>query len=227
MLIHADFSTFVAIRPDQYQWVASPQAGVDRVMLDRIGAEQARATSLVRYAKAASFPYHEHPQGEEILVLSGVFSEHGNDYPAGYYLRNPEGSAHQPSTQDGTLVFVKLRQMSDDDRQSLRINSNDPAVWQTDADSTDANQPPQRFCPLFISDNEQVELRLLSAQQTLCSDPNSLTEILVISGSLELDQTAYPQGSWLRIPKGTQHSLRASSDQVKIYIKRMKNITNI
>lgn len=224
MLIHADFSKFVAIRPDQYQWVASPQAGVDRVMLDRIGAEQARATSLVRYAKAASFPQHEHPKGEEILVLSGVFSEHGIDYPAGYYLRNPEGSSHQPSTQEGTLVFVKLRQMSDDDRQSLRINTHDADHWQQ---QTDTEGQTQHFCPLFCNDNEQVELRQLAPQQILRSDPKQLTEILVISGSLSSDQAQYPQGSWLRIPKGAKHSFRANSDLVKVYIKRMKNITNI
>ncbi|MDQ6191113.1 cupin domain-containing protein [Klebsiella pneumoniae] len=40
-------------------------------MLDRIGGEQARATSLVRYLPQTSFPEHQHPGGEEILVLEG------------------------------------------------------------------------------------------------------------------------------------------------------------
>ncbi len=52
-------------------------------MLDRIGREQARATSLVRYAPDSVFPEHTHPGGEEILVLSGTFTENGTDYPAG------------------------------------------------------------------------------------------------------------------------------------------------
>ena len=63
-------------------------------MLDRIGEEKARATSIVRYAPNSNFPEHEHPMGEEFLVLKGVFSdEHGN-YPAGTYIRNPDGIRH-------------------------------------------------------------------------------------------------------------------------------------
>ncbi|SUV87500.1 ChrR Cupin-like domain [Bordetella pertussis] len=63
-------------------------------MLDRWGGEKGRATSIVRYAPGACFPRHEHPGGEEILVLAGSFSEEGGRYPAGWYLRNPPGSSH-------------------------------------------------------------------------------------------------------------------------------------
>ncbi|HED3303095.1 TPA: cupin domain-containing protein [Klebsiella quasipneumoniae subsp. similipneumoniae] len=42
-------------------------------MLDRIGGEQARATSVVRYLPQTVFPEHQHPGGEEILVLEGHF----------------------------------------------------------------------------------------------------------------------------------------------------------
>ncbi|WP_339439741.1 cupin domain-containing protein, partial [Pseudomonas sp. EA_15y_Pfl1_P104] len=41
-------------------WVASPQLGVERVRLDRVGGEQARATSIVRYSAGASFAFHQH-----------------------------------------------------------------------------------------------------------------------------------------------------------------------
>ena len=44
MRVNADFSERVVIRPDKYDWVASPAAGVERMMLDRIGDEVARAT---------------------------------------------------------------------------------------------------------------------------------------------------------------------------------------
>ncbi len=129
MLLNADFSQRAIITPDDYRWVPSPQPGVERVMLDRIGREQARATSLVRYAPASVFPEHNHPGGEEILVLSGTFTENGVDYPAGWYLRSPDGSSHQPSSRDGTTIFVKLRQMADDERQPVRINTKDDKNW--------------------------------------------------------------------------------------------------
>ena len=82
MLIHADFSQRATVTPDQHEWVPSPMAGVDRVMLDRVGEEKARATSLVRYAPDSHFPRHSHPGGEEIFVLSGTFSDEHGHYPA-------------------------------------------------------------------------------------------------------------------------------------------------
>lgn len=112
MLINADFSHQASVTADEHQWIKSPQKGVERVMLDRIGAEKARATSLVRYAPNSYFPHHLHPSGEEILVLSGTFSADDDDYPAGWYLRNPPTSGHQPHSSEGAIIFVKLRQMT-------------------------------------------------------------------------------------------------------------------
>ena len=45
--VNADFSRRVVIVTDQLPWIPSPQAGVERRMLDRIGGEVARATSVV------------------------------------------------------------------------------------------------------------------------------------------------------------------------------------
>ena len=50
MNINADFSRRVVLHGAQMPWVDSPVLGVQRRMLDRIGAEVARATSIVRYA---------------------------------------------------------------------------------------------------------------------------------------------------------------------------------
>jgi hypothetical protein len=58
-------------------------------MLDRIGDEVARATSIVRYAPASRFSAHTHGGGEEFLVLEGVFQDEHGDYPAGSYFCNP------------------------------------------------------------------------------------------------------------------------------------------
>ena len=83
MRLNADFDQQVVIRPDDYHWQPSPMPGVERMMLDRIGDEVARATSLVRYAPDSTFSAHQHDGGEEILVLEGVFSdEHGTTRPA-------------------------------------------------------------------------------------------------------------------------------------------------
>lgn len=74
-LINADFEQRVVIQPTDYQWIESPMPGVERMMLDRVGDEIARATSLVRFAPHSVFSSHNHSGGEEFLVLEGVFSD--------------------------------------------------------------------------------------------------------------------------------------------------------
>ena len=120
MRLNADFSERVVIRPGDYDWVASPMPGVERMMLDRIGGEVARATSVVRYDPNSEFPGHRHDGGEEILVLDGEFADEHGSYPAGTYIRNPIGTSHRPRVgPDGATIFVKLHQFEPSDRTSV------------------------------------------------------------------------------------------------------------
>ena len=93
-LVNADFTQGVVVATDRLPWLPSPQKGVERRLLDRIGGEIARATSLVRYAPSSTFPAHTHALGEELFVLSGVFSDERGDYGEGTYVRNPPRSRH-------------------------------------------------------------------------------------------------------------------------------------
>src|SRR5580765_2537477 len=97
-LVNSDFTQRIVIATDTMPWSPSPQAGVERRLLDRIGGEVARATSLVRYAPAIAFPAHSHALGEGFLVLEGNFADGQGDYRAGTYVRNPPGSMHSPRT---------------------------------------------------------------------------------------------------------------------------------
>ena len=117
MHINADFSQRVVVRPEDYEWVSSPAAGVERMMLDRIGDDVARATTIVRFAPDSQFDTHTHGGGEEFLVLEGVFSDETGDYPAGTYVRNPIGTSHKPHTKEGCTILVKLHQFDDDDQE--------------------------------------------------------------------------------------------------------------
>jgi anti-sigma factor ChrR (cupin superfamily) len=107
--LNADFTQRVVINPNEYVWEASPMPGVERMKLDRIGDEIARATSLVRYAPNSSFSPHEHVGGEEIFVLEGTLYDEYAIYPAGSWLRSPHLSEHCPYTKDvGALIYVKV-----------------------------------------------------------------------------------------------------------------------
>jgi anti-sigma factor ChrR (cupin superfamily) len=69
MHLNADFSKRAVVHAANLDWKASPIPGVERRMLDRIGDEVARATSIVRYAPESRFSPHVHDGGEEFLVL--------------------------------------------------------------------------------------------------------------------------------------------------------------
>src|SRR5262249_7383045 len=123
MELNADFSRRVVVHAAQLPWKPSPIAGVERRMLDRIGEEVARATSIVRYAPHSRFSTHMHGGGEEFLVLDGVFQDEHGDFPVGSYIRNPPTSSHTPGSVQGCTIFVKLWQFDPDDRTHLRIDT--------------------------------------------------------------------------------------------------------
>lgn len=211
MLINADFSRPAALAFEEYEWIASPQAGVERVMLDRVGDERARATSIVRYAAGARFPHHQHPGGEEILVLSGTFSDEDGDYPAGWYLRNPPGSGHRPFSDEGAVIFVKLWQMPAHEKRCVRIDTDDPESWRRDGD--------REVCPLFLADEEQVSLQRLAGGQLVFPDPVDGAELLVLAGALRVGDSSYARGSWVRLPAGTYPEFVAAAEGATVYLK--------
>ncbi|HYD61666.1 MAG TPA: cupin domain-containing protein [Noviherbaspirillum sp.] len=211
MLVNADFSRLAIVTPHQYQWVASPQGGVERVMLDRLGGEKARATSIVRYTPGSGYPHHSHPGGEEIFVLAGTFSEGDEHYPAGWYLRNPPGSSHQPSSCEGAVIFVKLWQMSPDEKHRVRIDTRDPASWQ--------RQGGREVCPLFSNDIEQVCLQRLAPGETLFADPVNSAELLVLAGDVVAGEQSYERGSWIRLPAGEYPEFAAGARGITLYLK--------
>ncbi len=130
MHLRADFRQFEVVRPGDELWRPSPTAGVERYMLDRIGEEVARATTIVRYAPDSSFPAHTHGGGEEFFVLEGLFLDADGSYGPGSYVRNPIGSSHAPSAgPEGATLFVKLHQFAADDTQRVVIDTA-RAPWQ-------------------------------------------------------------------------------------------------
>jgi anti-sigma factor ChrR (cupin superfamily) len=211
MFINADFSRRAIVAPHQYQWVSSPQDGVERVMLDRVGAEKARATSIVRYAPGSYFPRHLHPGGEEILVLSGSFSAGDEHYPAGWYLRNPPGSSHQPSSDEGAIIFVKLQQMPAHEQRRVRIDTRDPAAWRW--------QDGREVCPLFSHESEQVCLQRLAPHGVLFAEPVKGVELLVLAGDVVVDGQSYERGSWMRLPAGESSGIASGAQGVTVYLK--------
>ena len=199
MELFADLNGRVVLNTKLMPWCASPMPGVERRMLDRCGAEVARATSIVRYAPGSHFERHVHGGGEEILVLEGTFSDELGDYPAGTYLRNPAGSTHAPFSAEGCTLLVKLQQMHPADQERVCLQTRH-APW------LPGLVPGLEVMPLHGFGSEHVAL-VRWAPGTVFQPHRHLggEEILVLSGVFQDEAGTYPTGSWLRNPPGSVH----------------------
>jgi anti-sigma factor ChrR (cupin superfamily) len=199
MELHADLTQRVQLDAAGLPWTPSPMAGVERRMLDRRGAEVARATSIVRYAPESRFERHSHGGGEEILVLEGTFSDEQGNYPAGSYLRNPVDSSHAPFIEAGCTIFVKLQQMHPADQQRLVVDTN-CSTWLPGLVNG------LEVMPLHSFGSEHVALvRWAPGTRFQPHGHPGGEEILVLSGVFQDEQGTYPAGSWLRNPPGSAH----------------------
>ena len=213
MLLNPDFSQRVVIRPEDSAFVPSPMAGVSRRMLDRIGDEKARATSIVRYEPGSYFSEHTHDGGEEFLVLDGVFSDENGDYPAGTYVRNPIGSSHTPYSKDGATIFVKLQQFDRTDTEQKVIDTRCEAFLAGMVRGLSV-------LPLHQTESENVAL-VRWAPNTQFNPHRHWggEEILVLEGVFEDEHGRYPAGTWLRSPHLSQHTPFTRDEGALIYVK--------
>jgi len=192
MHIRADLTEPAVVAPADWTWVDSPQAGVRRVMLDRIGDEVAIATSFVRYAPDSRFPGHDHALGEEFIVLEGEFADEHGRYPPGTYIRNPPGSRHVPFSDPGCLIWVKLRQFHPEDlaQMALMLDTEIPATGQQRRLLHEHRD--ERVAEITAAEGETVHLIPQPVAQ----------EVLVLEGQVQLEGAMLPTMSWLRVPAG-------------------------
>ena len=217
--LNADFTKPASMDTAAMEWQASPSPTVWRKRLDLVDGEFSRVTSVVRYDAKSSFHAHGHPQGEEILVLDGVFSDEHGDYPAGSFLLNPAGFRHAPFSKEGCILFVKLCQFPGEGREHVAIDTT-AAEWQAAA-------PGAELLPLYHDPDypEDIAMLRLAAGSLLppqmidaTAAPQGL-ELFVVSGSLAADGARYGAGAWLREPHGTDRRLTATADTT-LYLKR-------
>lgn len=206
--LNADHARVAWVQAAHSPWVPSPAPGVQRRLLERNGGEEARATSIVRYAAGSSFTPHEHPAGEEFLVLCGVFSDEHGDYPAMTYVRNPPGSRHQPFSAEGCTIFVKLRQMRSSPTHSRVLCPPGDWRWQVVANGAVAAELYQDEC-------EQVQLLRLGVGAAVdLGHEQTMSEALVLEGHGlwhhdTTQQEAAQPWSWWRLPRRGRATLVA------------------
>jgi len=213
--LNGDLAARVSLDAAALEWAPSPSPAVWRRRLHRVGpAESGQVTSVVRYDPGARFPAHDHPDGEEILVLDGVFSDEHGDWPAGTYLLNPEGFRHAPFSTPGCVLFVKLRQAPGRERRHVALDTR-TASWQP-AGRTGIERLPLWQQPGF-ADRAGLERWAPGAAREESDDQG--LELFVLDGALEDEAGRHGPLSWLRVPAGLAHTAR-SPQGCTLYVKR-------
>ena len=65
---------------------------------------------LLKFEPGASYPYHNHPAGEELFVLEGSVILEGTILVAGDYLYTPPGFKHSVTSETGCIVLFMIPQ---------------------------------------------------------------------------------------------------------------------
>jgi anti-sigma factor ChrR (cupin superfamily) len=214
--INGNLSVRAVADTTRMEWAPSPSGSVWRKRVHLVGPpESGQVTSVVRYEPHSRFPEHDHPEGEEILVLEGVFSDEHGDWLAGTFLLNPEGFRHTPFSEPGCLLFVKLRQFPGRERRHTVVDTHKLA-WEP------SSIPAVAYRTLYEQDGfsdlmrlerwgPQADLGVISYEQG--------AELFVLEGEFADEAGAYSTGCWLRLPADSEHHPR-SAGGCTLYIKR-------
>lgn len=206
-MINADTSKRALVRSASLSWQESPSKKVLRKRFHLAGeAESGQVTSLVKYLPGSTFPAHGHPEGEEILVLEGVFTDDQGDWPKGAWLLNPEGFSHAPSSAGGCLLFVKLRQYTGSCQKAVKI---DELAWHEEGDI--------RYRILHEEGVERTRIIDLPAGAAMRPPNDRGSEGLVLRGNMRVWGEALAVHDWFRAP--AKEKLIIESDGCSFYLK--------
>jgi anti-sigma factor ChrR (cupin superfamily) len=213
-IINGELDARVAVDTAAMPWAPSPSGTVWRKRMHLVGPPEAgQVTSIVRYEPNSTFHTHAHPDGEEILVLDGVFSDEHGDWPVGTYLLNPEGFRHAPFSRAGCTLFVKLRQFPGRTREHVALRS-DELPWEPVRDGVAVRR---LYSQPGFADTMRLE-RWAPGTPLGRVGYASGAELLVLEGSFADGEGQYSRGSWLRLPPGTAHS-PVTGEGCTLYIK--------
>lgn len=100
------------VRQNQKTWQPLIENGIHYTGISVISlhydVQRKRSTTiLLKFEPGAAYPYHNHPAGEEIYVLSGDVIIEQATLHSGDYLYTPPGCKHSVTTYTGcTLLLI-------------------------------------------------------------------------------------------------------------------------
>lgn len=98
------------VRSNEIEWQPLGEENSDGVFVKSLlfDEEAKRSpTILLKFESGATYPLHNHPQGEEIFVLEGDIKLGKDELFAGDYLFTATNNKHRVSTKNGCVVLLK------------------------------------------------------------------------------------------------------------------------
>jgi anti-sigma factor ChrR (cupin superfamily) len=213
--LNGNMTISVVMDTRKMDWSPSPAGTVLRKRLHLVGeVESGQVTSLVRYLPGSSFPEHGHPEGEEIFVVTGTFSDHVGDAHKGTHLLNPEGFRHAPHSDPGCVILVKLRQYGGEGRGFHRIRTRE-LTWS--ATELRGIERKTLYRDDRFPDVTRLERWAPGAKPGQRVFPGG-AEFFVIEGAFEDAERRFPAGTWMRLPAGATLEARSENGCVT-YVK--------
>lgn len=210
--INMDRSMRVIVDTKTMAWEGSPAEGVTRKPLEREAAESGRVTSIVQFEPGSSFREHTHPQGEEILVLEGVFEDENGFYPAGSYLRHPPQSKHAPLCSLGCQLLVKLDMFAEGDTMSVNM---DTGAQNWVASGTAGIE----VINLHAFKQEATQLLRMSPESVFELDECAGFEFYVLQGAVECHAHHCDEQVWFRSSNAQQSGVLTSASGCILWLK--------
>ncbi|KAB1230621.1 cupin domain-containing protein [Chryseobacterium viscerum] len=100
------------VKTEQKEWQPLIEKGIHYegifVKSLRFDPEKNRSTSIIlKFNPGASYPYHNHPAGEELLIMEGDATIAGAQLGKGDYLYTPPNFKHSVTSEHGcTILFI-------------------------------------------------------------------------------------------------------------------------
>lgn len=212
MQLNNDFERVVALNTLELPWQGLDVAGAAQRMLEKVGTDELRTTSIVRYMSDSHLPEYTQELGEEIIVLEGEFSDADGAYPAGTYIKNPPGARHAAFSKNGCLLFVKQGHLQHDDTERVVVDvQNSP--WRQGMVAGLSVMPLSEYKGEHNALVRWQPGTVFSAHRHWGGE-----EIYVLEGVFEDEFGRYPKGTWLRNPHLSQHA-PFSQEGCTIFVK--------
>jgi anti-sigma factor ChrR (cupin superfamily) len=137
--------------------------------------------------------------GKKSWCSKAALSDEAGHYGPGTYLKNPPGSFHAPYSEEGCLLFVKLRHLDPADTERCVVDTRSANWFQ-------GMVPGLTVLPLSEFGTQHTAM-VRWAPGTFFNPHRHFggEEIFVVEGVFSDEHGSYPQGSWIRSPHLSQH----------------------